>query len=433
MTPSVLVRRALCAALLAALAAPVAIAAPAAEPAFKARASAGAVLIDPTIRAPAWQLRVMGPDGKVGEDTLLDREAMRIEPKLLGYPRWLEGSYQFELVPILGDRHRGDSEAAQAPSNARALGATSVGNFRVVNGALVIAATTAEPAAIQGAGTGGGMVTPADQVIPDDLIVQSSICSGFDCINGESFGADTLRLKENNLRIHFDDTSAAGFPANDWRLVANDSLSGGPSFFAIEDATAARIPFKIAAGAPASAFFLSNTGNLGLGTATPSLDVQMTTTDTPAVRFEQTSAGGFTAQTWDIGANEANFFVRDLTGGSRLSLRIRPGAPTSSLDISNDGDIGMGIASPTSACNCRSCASRSASSPCSSPTVSSSCAMYRCAYSSSSSMPWLIAPRLITPWPFSTRAGPTMGRCRSRCICSAWSSMLGNAKPGANT
>jgi hypothetical protein len=28
---------------------------------------------------------------------------------------------------------------------------------------------------------------------------------------------------------------------------------------------------------------------------------------------------------------------------------VRPGAPTSSLDISNDGDIGMGIAAPTSA------------------------------------------------------------------------------------
>ena len=46
----------------------------AAEPAFTARASAGVVHIDPAMRAPAWQLRVMGPDGKVGEDTLLDRE-----------------------------------------------------------------------------------------------------------------------------------------------------------------------------------------------------------------------------------------------------------------------------------------------------------------------------------------------------------------------
>jgi hypothetical protein len=345
MTPSVFVRRALCAALLAALALPAA----AAEPAFHARASAGVVHLEPTIRAPAWQLRVMGPDGQVGEDTLLDREPLRIEPKLLGYPKWLEGSYQFELIPVLGDRHRGDSEAAQA-SAVRAIGATSAGTFRVQGGNLVVADATAEAAPVKPAGTGGGVVGPDGQTIATDLVVQGSICAGFDCVDPESFGADTLRLKENNLRIHFDDTSSsAGFAANDWRIVANDQLSGGANYFAIEDSTAARIPFKIAAGAPASALFLSNTGNLGLGTSTPSLDVQMTTTDTPAVRFEQTAAGGFTAQTWDIGANEANFFVRDVTGGSRLSLRIRPGAPTSSLDISSDGDTGMGTATPTSA------------------------------------------------------------------------------------
>jgi hypothetical protein len=51
-------------------------------------------------------------------------------------------------------------------------------------------------------------------------------------------------------------------------------------------------------------------------------------------------------QTWDIAGNEANFFVRDVTGGSLLPFRIRPGAPTSSIDIAPDGDVGMGTASP---------------------------------------------------------------------------------------
>ena len=36
-----------------------------------------------------------------------------------------------------------------------------------------------------------------------------------------------------------------------------------------------------------------------------------------------------------------------MTGGSKLSLRIRPGAPTSSLDISADGDVGIGTGSPS--------------------------------------------------------------------------------------
>jgi len=62
--------------------------------------------------------------------------------------------------------------------------------------------------------------------------------------------------------------------------------------------------------------------------------------------MEQNNSGGFTAQTWDIGANEANFFVRDTTGGSRLPFRIRPGAPTSAIDISASGNVGIGTASP---------------------------------------------------------------------------------------
>ena len=76
------------------------------------------------------------------------------------------------------------------------------------------------------------------------------------------------------------------------------------------------------------------------------LDLSLRTSDTPAIRLEQTSVGGFTAQTWDIGANEANFFVRDLTGGSRLPFRIRPGALTSSLDIASNSNVGFGTSSP---------------------------------------------------------------------------------------
>src|SRR5207253_2205666 len=104
----------------------------------------------------------------------------------------------------------------------------------------------------------------ADFVIADDLIVQGSTCTGLDCINNENFGFDTLILKENNLRIFFNDTSvAAGFPKNDWRLIANDSASGGASFFAIEDATAARQLFKVTAGAPANSIFVASTGKVG--------------------------------------------------------------------------------------------------------------------------------------------------------------------------
>jgi hypothetical protein len=194
-----------------------------------------------------------------------------------------------------------------------------------------------------------GQVTTFDQVIPDKLIVQESTCTGFDCVSGESFGVDTLRLKENNLRIHFDDTStSAGFPANDWRIIANDQASGGANYLAIEDSTAARNPVVIKAGAPANNIYVDSSGNIGFQTASPGLDLHLNTNDTPGLRLDQNNTGGFTAQTWDIGGNEANFFIRDLTGGSKLSFRIRPGAPTSSIDIAADGKVGIGTASPDS-------------------------------------------------------------------------------------
>lgn len=59
--------------------------------------------------------------------------------------------------------------------------------------------------------------------------------------------------------------------------------------------------------------------------------------DSPTLRLEQDGSSGFTPQTWDIAGNEANLFIRDVTNGSKLPFRIRPNAPTDSLDITTDG------------------------------------------------------------------------------------------------
>src|SRR4051794_40761070 len=141
----------------------------------------------------------------------------------------------------------------------------------------------------------------ADQVFTDDVIVQGSLCVGLDCVNNENFGFDTIKLKENNLRIKFEDTSTLpGFPSNDWQITANDSASGGANYLAFDDVTSGRQPFRVTAGAPSAALFVDNTGRLGLRTSTPVLDLHIATSNTPAHRLEQTSAGGFTAQTWDV-------------------------------------------------------------------------------------------------------------------------------------
>jgi hypothetical protein len=201
-------------------------------------------------------------------------------------------------------------------------------------------------ALILGAALGGGKAA-ADVVFADDVIVQGSLCVGLDCVNNESFGFDTIRLKENNTRIKFDDTSTlSGFPANDWQLTANDSASGGASKFSIDDVTGGKTPFTVTAGAATNSIFVDSTGRVGFRTSTPVLDLHVNTSNTPGLRLEQNNSGGFTAQTWDIAGNEANFFVRDVTGGSKLPFRIRPGAATSSIDINSSGNVGVGTASP---------------------------------------------------------------------------------------
>jgi hypothetical protein len=192
-----------------------------------------------------------------------------------------------------------------------------------------------------------GPVVNKDFVILDDLIVDGSACIGFDCVNGESFGFDTVRLKENNLRIKFDDTSvAASFPRNDWQLTANDSANGGTSKFSIDDISGGHTPFTVEANARSHSLYVDDGGRIGNRTSTPSVEIHTVDGDTPTLRLQQDGSSGFAPQTWDVAGNETNFFVRDVTNGSTLPFRIRPGAPTSSIFIDVDGNVGMGTASP---------------------------------------------------------------------------------------
>jgi hypothetical protein len=185
-----------------------------------------------------------------------------------------------------------------------------------------------------------------DQVIVDDLIVVGSIAVGIDAVDGETFGFDTFRLKENNLQIHFDDTSVGGFASNDWRIKINESGIGGSNYFGIEDATAGRMPFKILAGASDNAFFMAANGNIGLGTDSPGVNLHILDGDSPALRIEQDASGGWTPQSWDVSGNESNFFIRDNTNGNELPFRIKPGAPQNALFIAANGNIGLGTATP---------------------------------------------------------------------------------------
>ncbi|WP_166267770.1 hypothetical protein [Marinobacter caseinilyticus] len=78
----------------------------------------------------------------------------------------------------------------------------------------------------------------ADEVINDDLIVPFSTCVGADCVDGEAFGFDTLRLKSPSPQILFDDTSNSGsFPNQDWSIGITDGGLAVPTWFFIKNVT----------------------------------------------------------------------------------------------------------------------------------------------------------------------------------------------------
>ncbi len=257
-----------------------------------------------------------------------------------------DGVYNYELLllpakweaPTEYDEAQRGLEPPEGAAEARVLS----GSFSILSGSFVT--PQAEEGGAEGKIELGEELT--DQVITDDLIVQMSACIGYDCYNGENFGFDTLRLKENNLRIKFQDTSTSGsYPSNDWQITANESSNGGANKFSIDDIDSGRTPFTIEAGTRANALYVDDSGRVGLGTSTPSEDLQIWYGDTPTVRLEQ-SGGGWAAQTWDVAGNEANFFIRDVTHSSNLPFRIRAGASHNSLYIDTDGDVGLGTQSP---------------------------------------------------------------------------------------
>jgi hypothetical protein len=309
-------------------------------------------------------LTVSSPDGQVFERrfaagetpawNLFDRAGSALPDGVYGYELRVQPRLSAETRAALAAARESGDETALAALRATGQlveGAVQSGTFEVRGGAFA-APGEAEPGGrpnLAPRAPGAPGLALRDFVIADDLIVQGSTCVGFDCVNGEAFSFDTIRLKENSTRLTFIDTSAAGFPQGDWQIRANDS-SGSANKLTIDwlgtgaadGDTPTTTPFTVEGSATTNSVYVDSTGRIGFRTSTPVLDLHVSTSNTPALRLEQNNSGGFTAQTWDVAGNEANFFVRDVTGGSTLPFRIRPGAPSNSIDIAADGNVGIG-------------------------------------------------------------------------------------------
>ncbi|MEE4303790.1 MAG: ABC transporter C-terminal domain-containing protein [Wenzhouxiangella sp.] len=290
--------------------------------------------------AGAASLRISGPEGFYREVGFAAGEAIELDEQQLEGLATREGAYLWEVHFHWAVPRSRDDDEKQTPAGSMIQPVS--GSLRRSGDEIFVG--QASVGASVGLDGGGNM--PSD-VITGDLTVYNSLCVGQDCAAAESYGADTIRLKENNLRIHFDDTSASGsFPSNDWTLIANDDLNGGMNMFAIQDRTAGRNIMTLQAGAPANSLFVRNNGNVGMGTGSPAVQLHVADGNTPALRLDQTAASGFTPQVWDVAGNEANFFVRDVTGGSNLVFRLIPGAPEDSIYVASSGNVGLGTNSP---------------------------------------------------------------------------------------
>ena len=279
--------------------------------------TARAIEWHPPIDAAAAVLSVQRPDGEV----ISEMFAAGRKP-MLPLDGLADGVYAYELRVT----QTGDEPLVQS------------GTFTVANGAIL------SPDAVEERAFAARPLKPSTNTFyTDDVSAQGGVCAGFDCTNAESYGLASAKLKENNTRLKFEDTSAAPFPTTDWQLSANDMVSGGANKFFVEDLTAATVPLLIEGGTPNNALYLDSTGRIGLRTSTPARDLTISAPITTIIRMEQSSSP---FQAWDIVANDANFYVRDVNHEQNPFI-IKSSAPYNSLVIDSAARIGLGVASPT--------------------------------------------------------------------------------------
>lgn len=197
-------------------------------------------------------------------------------------------------------------------------------------------------------------VTANATVIPDDLVVQGQACIGADCGAGDATGP-ALKIKEtHNYQILFDALNCC-FPWEArWAIQANEP--GFTGDFLIR--TPGLIPFRISPNAPDNAFTVFANGNIGLGTLTPAvrLDVKANAAGLATERLQNSSATGYSGTEYLDNAGNVDLFFGVDNAASTTRLNSANNNPivvlTNSVErirVTSGGDVGLGTASPTEA------------------------------------------------------------------------------------
>ncbi|WP_136444119.1 hypothetical protein [Pacificoceanicola onchidii] len=182
----------------------------------------------------------------------------------------------------------------------------------------------------------------AQTVLTGNHSVDGSLCVGADCVAAEGFSAAPMKVKENNTRLYFEDTSIGpSYPSNDWLLQANDSTINGAEYFAIVDDETDRQVLRLDAGAPDNALYVNSFGNVGVGTSLPQADLHIITGNVSKLRMQNTSAGA----DWDINIGSAGLGLLERPGTTEPFF-VETGAPSDAFWIEDTGDLGFGTNKP---------------------------------------------------------------------------------------
>lgn len=179
-----------------------------------------------------------------------------------------------------------------------------------------------------------------------NYIVCGSIGNGKDISDNYTFGYATLTIKDENIRMLFDDSDNSDV---DWMFEVNGNRIESKNYFAIKDNTYNTYPFIVSANAPDNALYLdpATTGtHIGIGSnKMKKYTLSVYDKTSPALRMEVLHSGK--SGIWDIKFDNDNCLrFSDMTNSGLSPFKLKWNAKKYSLLLKNDF-VGINVGNST--------------------------------------------------------------------------------------